>query len=513
MPKPTALTKLDLRDEAPDVIPYLQPGDRVVKVEQLKITHPTRYPSALKALEKLTNVKYLGEHDQVGPVMAARSTDANSKVSQLHLFEILFGRDAERVALDLLDQYPGLAKATILKLAELQGIRKNRHSAEEPGRIIHEYRDPKVDKIAQRLTAELGWEWPYFGAIDSTPMYITLVKRFCKQEGDKILSEVVTGRDGKPHTINDAVMAALKWLLARLDRSEEGLLEYRRILGDSAETWKDSWDSFSHHDGTIANHDFGVAAVDVQALAYDALLDAVHLFPDMADDLYARAELLGKTVMKRFWHHDKLGGYFVIGLDHDAKGRLRQLDIKASDMGHLLNSRLLDGDDPLVVARREAVIRHLFAPDLLAVSGIRTLSSTEVRFCPGGYHTGSVWLWDTYYIAQGLERQGYYGLSQNLKERIWRVAKVTKKFPEFARGDGKVPTLTSKTVDVLDANGRVYRLEQAPQEIQAWTVAAILESKTKRDPLHPKQPIPTKAQDPTKLRFEKEILKQLNLVQ
>jgi glycogen debranching enzyme len=513
MPKTSISPKVDLRDTVPQLAPYLQPGDQVVKVEELEITHPTRYPSALKALEKLTNVKYLGEHDQVGPVMAARSTTANSKVSQLHLFEILFGRDAERVALDLLDQYPGLAKATIIKLAELQGYRKNRHSAEEPGRIIHEYRDPKVDKIARQLTAELGWQWPYFGAIDSTPMYITLVKRYCKQEGDKILSEVITGRDGKSHTVNDAVMAALKWLLARLDRSEVGLLEYRRILGDSAETWKDSWDSFSHHDGRIANHDFGVASVDVQALAYDALLDAVHLFPDMAEDLYARAELLNDTVMKRFWHHDKLGGYFVIGLDHDSEGRLRQLDIKTSDMGHLLNSRLLDGDDKLVVERREAIIRHLFAPDLLAVSGIRTLATDEVRYCPGGYHTGSVWLWDTYYIAQGLERQGYYGLSHNLKERIWRVARITKKFPEFARGDGKKPALTSHIVDVENADGRIYRLEQPPQEIQAWTVAAILESKTKHDPLNPKKLIPTEARDPAKRRFEKEILKQANLVQ
>ena len=142
-------------------------------------------------------------------------------------------------------------------------------------------------------------------------------------------------------------------------------------------------------------------------------------------------------------------------------------------MGHLLNSRLLEGEDMRYFVER--TVFHLFSPEMLNASGIRTLAKDEVRYRPGAYHNGSVWLWDTALIADGLRRHGFKQLSRVLASRVQRVIDVTKKLPEFARGDDDpVPRLNSRIVEVVDENGKVNRVEQPTQEVQAWTVAAAI---------------------------------------
>ena len=216
--------------------------------------------------------------------------------------------------------------------------------------------------------------------------------------------------------------------------------------------------------------------------------------------------------MKYFWVEEEQGGYFALGTDRDEQDSLNKLEVKTSNMGHLLNSRILEGNNPDIVRRRESVIRTLFSPEMINVSGVRTLSKNEVRFRPGAYHNGNVWLWDNYYIAQGLERHGYLGLAYDLQKRIWNVVDKTKKFPEYAwGGDDPEPKLNNRIVDIWDEKNQIQnRLEQPPQEIQAWTVAAILAAKRKHNPLAPAgERIPTKATDPNKRRFEEEVLGKL----
>jgi glycogen debranching enzyme len=142
-------------------------------------------------------------------------------------------------------------------------------------------------------------------------------------------------------------------------------------------------------------------------------------------------------------------------------------------------SRLLEGSDPHITAMREATVRQLFAPEMLSYNGIRTLASDELAFRPGGYHTGSVWLWDTARIADGLERHGYHHLAWNLRERIWRAAEETGRFPEFVRGGTEHHTETNPSeIYVWNDHHKVLHLfEQPPQEIQGWSVSAILAAK------------------------------------
>jgi glycogen debranching enzyme len=251
--------------------------------------------------------------------------------------------------------------------------------------------------------------------------------------------------------------------------------------------WKDSWDAYHHQDGTIANHKQGIASIEVQVTTYDALIDAAELFENVLDSsergaaLRMQADKLRQAILSIFWTEDK-GGYFVLGTDRNDSGQLRQLKIRTSNMGHTLNSRLLKGSDPDSIYKREQVIHHLFSPEMQNVSGIRTLASDEYRFRPGSYHNGSVWLWDTHHIAKGVRRLGYTDKARELDDKILNVVEATHLLPEYVRGDDDdVPTINERIVVVRDNNyHRLNQVEQPPQEVQAWTAAAILATQNRK---------------------------------
>jgi glycogen debranching enzyme len=99
-----------------------------------------------------------------------------------------------------------------------------------------------------------------------------------------------------------------------------------------------------------------------------------------------------------------------------------------------------------------------------------------VRFRPRAYHNGNVWGCDNYLISLGLERHGFVGEAQELRRRIAAACRTTHRFPEFVAGGAPGTELIAKRiVDVYDdVNERRNRVEQPPQEIQAWTVAAMV---------------------------------------
>lgn len=463
-------------------LPKLLDGESWEKVEDIPPYTPTQPPSSIRELQRLAQVKAEGEVGAFGPALAALALERpGENISpELRKYEALFGRDSLRVALDVLPMYPLLLHATIHSLATLQGVTTHASREEEPGRIVHESRGAD-DPVARDITNRYGWEWPYYGSIDATPQYMHAVFQYARTTsgGGSIFRETVRGLDGQTRTVGDTYRSALAWLENRMNANPEGLIEYKSSIPEGIENqvWRDSWDSYFHADGTLANHSHGIASVEVQQLAYDALLEAAIVFESEFEDrekgasLRARAETLREKIIEHFWVDEK-GGYFALGTDRDDAGTLRQLKIRTSNMGHLLRSRLLVGEEYRPF--REAVIAQLFSPEMLNISGIRTLAKDEVRFRPGAYHNGSVWLWDTYYIAEGLRYHGYYGLASFLADKIHMVINVTQKFPEYVRGDDlPIPTLNPRVVDVWDERAqRVNRIEQPPQEVQAWSVAA-----------------------------------------
>jgi len=410
-------------------------------VQELDIVDPLATPDPLAELCKLARVERPEEVGRNGPLIAARATDANSGEAALRLFEIVYGRDSLMAALFVGDLFPLLREATVLYLADYQGQRYDAWHEEEPGRIAHMIWNPNRD-------TNLGY--PYFGTVDATPHFISAAMH------------AIQARPTFEGEIRDALAAAVAWLLRRLASDNLGLLSHQRVNshGIANQVWKDSWDSMSHVDGTVANHTAPVASLEAQALAYDALVEV--------GELHA-ADRLARSVEQHFW----LGDFYAIGVDRDpATGAPRPLSTRASNMGWLLRSRLLDGRED----RQRRIVELLFSDEFLAKSGVRTLSNREVRFRSRSYHNGTVWPHDNYLISLGLEQRGFVDEAQELRRRLASFCRATHRFPEFVGGGGpdEAP-FTKRIVDVYDTiNDRPNRIEQPPQEIVCWTVAAMV---------------------------------------
>jgi glycogen debranching enzyme len=423
----------------------LLPGERLVEVRDVDLVDPPALPDALGELCKLTGVERPEEIGENGPAVASRVTDANADAPELRLFEVVFGRDSLTTALFVAHLFPRLLETTLLHLAATQGKVYDARREEEPGRIAHEIREEDPDGV---------WSFPYYGSVDATVLFIRGALR------------AIARRPEFRGEIQPSLDAALAWLLRRLAADDLGLLSFRRANphGLENQVWKDSWDSMSHADGTICNHALPVASLEAQALAYDALVEA--RLPDVAAQLE-------RAVERHFWIADDEGGFYAIGVDRDpSTGAPRPLATHASNMGWLLGSRLLDER----ADRRRRIVELLFSDELLTDAGIRTLSSREARFRARSYHNGTVWPHDNYTVALGLARAGFADESAELQRRLLAVCAATHRYPEFVAGtENGADPVTRRVVDVYDdVNERRNRIEQPPQEIIAWTVAAAV---------------------------------------
>lgn len=526
----------DLRDQVPDLVPYLLPFQRVVYLDDGsddRVGRPADrpHPSSSRALMSLMGADRLQDIGNSGPGNAAEPLPEHQGAEQYGLLRALFGRDALHMGLQLYECFPRLLETTVIRLAELQGTTYNSAKEEEPGRIIHWAPDPE-DPVALNITQSNQWEWPHYGSVDSTPMFVRGVLRIVSDNPDFLLTSY-TGTDGENQTMSHALDAAVGWLEKHLEDSPDGLLEFqmhqRRGIWNQA--WKDTPESYMHADGSYANHRDGIASIEVQVLAYDSLRDLARFYQTEAEgtrgdsraeealmanssSIDSRAQRLKQTVLDKFWLEDERGGYFALGTDRDQRGNLRPLAVRTSNAGHALH--LLDGDDRTMSNRRVALVRTLFSDELLDRNGIRTLSNREVRFAPRSYHCGSIWMWDNRAIALELDSSGYFALARDLDKRTLRVIETLGYFVEFVPGDNSKSASklsTTRVIDVFDGErdhyANYYRIEKPAQETQAWTVAAIREIKRQNTPLHPELAARTVAIDISKREVELEVLERV----
>jgi glycogen debranching enzyme len=424
----------------------------------------------IRTLCELGRVERLEELGTQGPLMASAGAES--------LFHCLFGRDSLRMALDLLDDFPAVAHATLVDLARLQGVRHNPRGEEEPGRILHEHRYPD-DPHAARLSEH--WDLPYYGAVDTTPQWINLLVAYCHRMGSfDVLDECITDRLWRRVTLLDSLLMAVDWMLRRLDEpSGGGYVWVRRMSpnGIANQVWEDSGDSHYHADGRLFDFALPYAPVAVQGMAYDALLGAADVLdrvrsagmPIETRYVRERAADLRMQTLAEFWQADL--GTFAQAVTLEPDGTRLAARVVASSPGHLLTSRMLDGDD--VAPLRSRLAERLMEPDLLACAGIRTKSTTAPRFRPGAYHNGSTWPWDTGVIADGLRRHGYTAQADGLETRIVAACAQVGGYPEFFRGDdGERASVNEHIVDEV-VDGELNRLEQPPQARQGWTATRL----------------------------------------
>jgi len=162
---------------------------------------------------------------------------------------------------------------------------------------------------------------------------------------------------------------------------------------------KDSWDSSSHRDGRIPGFPRGTCGL--QGYAYEAKVGGARLAreiwkdPQRADELERQAADLKRRFNRDFWVDD--GEYFALALDNEG----RQVDALTSNNGHLLWSGIVDK------TKAKRVADHLLGPRLFSGWGVRTLADGEGRYNPIGYHVGTVWPFDSSFVALGLRRYGF----------------------------------------------------------------------------------------------------------
>jgi glycogen debranching enzyme len=355
------------------------------------------------------------------PPVSARG--ASLPAAGLPWFMTMFGRDSIFTSLQALPFTAELAATTLRALGGWQGSRVDDFRDEDPGRILHEMRYGEMTAFGERPHS------PYYGSADATPLYVVLLDEYERWTGDRRLVR----------ELEREARAALNWIDEYADLIGNGYISYRRRneeTGLENQCWKDSWDSISYRDGRLPG--FPRATCELQGYAYDAKVRGARLAreiwrdPTLADRLEEQAADLKRRFNRDFWVEK--GEYFALALDPEGN----QVDALASNNGHLLWSGIVEK------SKAKAVAAHLLGPRLFSGWGVRTLAEGEGRYNPIGYHVGTVWPFDTSFIAWGLRRYGYKEEAARLAAGILDAAEVFEgRLPEafggYERGVTKYP--------------------------------------------------------------------------
>ena len=299
-------------------------------------------------------------------------------------FSTPFGRDGIITALEYLWVNPEIARGVLQYLASTQATALDPERDAEPGKILHETRKGEMAALK-----EIPFDH-YYGSIDSTPLFVMLAGAYFVRTHDLPFIK----------SIWPQISRAMEWIERYGDRDGDGFVEYARYSpkGLVQQGWKDSWDSVSHHDGTLAAAP--IALCEVQGYVYAAKAAASEIASVLGETARAgkfagEAEKLKEAFRRSFWS-DELST-FVLALDGDK----RQCGVRTSNAGHCLYTEIARPDDA------HAVAGTLMRGESFSGWGVRTLDASEARYNPMSYHNGSIWPHDNALIAAGLAKYGH----------------------------------------------------------------------------------------------------------
>jgi glycogen debranching enzyme len=344
--------------------------------------------------------------------------------------------------MELLNFDQSISLSTLEVLADYQGIKFNAVTAEQPGKILHEFQQDT--ELVKQRSKEVPWLAPgknYF-SVDSTPLYLILLHQYIQRYGKPSPAKKILGAAGK----------ALTWII---DFGIKGnFLSYAKAgkgLGLQSQSWRDGIGSI------LDIMKDPIATVGVQGYAYLSLLIGRNMVKDSIDEdrysaLVERIDSVSRGIKDHIVDYFFLDetGYFALAVDGDGVAERTA----TSDPGHLLMSGILSRKT------ERLVIDRLFEEDMLTDYGIRSMSSESQYFDEKAYQRGSVWPQDNFMICLGLDMRGYRKESREIKERISLAMDELKGFPEYFG--------VSKNGDIIQKTS----MRIAPCDPQAWSVGA-----------------------------------------
>jgi len=396
--------------------------------------------ASVKKSEQGSQIKVLHQAREDIQTLALSTQSGTCIGAGIPNFVTMFGRDSLISAWFLLKEAPELARGVLKFLAQHQGRREDIFHDEQPGKILHEFREGELSRLKELPFA------PYFGSVDATPLFLRVLADYVRLSGDTDLAVQL-----EPNW-----RSALGWIEKQRDR--RGFLRYTGALDGKGlinKCWKDSNDSMSYSDGSLGGG--ALAIVEVQGYlcaAYESaayLNDAVGGESDQSERLILLKNSTLEAIDRHFWMDDKKT--YALALDNEGA----RLDVVSSNPGHLLWSGAVAKD------KVDMLINRMFEDDLWSGWGLRTLASGENRYNPLSYHNGSIWPHDTALFGAGLYRYG----------RSDEFTRVTKALIDLAdvQQDQRLPELVGGYHRDSDIPPLPYVESCRPQ---AWAAAALI---------------------------------------
>ncbi|MBQ0986939.1 aminotransferase [Streptomyces sp. F63] len=415
----------------PSSPPHIRPpGDALARVAADNASFAGAYPRPRDVIgwTELARACEQGLADLAGLRAPATGPDGEPlrvPAAGIPWYLALVGRDALLTSLFALPYRPGLAAATLPALAAAQGGTYDPERQEQPGRIVHELRHGELSCFRQVPYGR------YYGAVDSTPLFLVLLHAYTERTADTGLAVVLEkpARSAVEWMFRDGGLSGLGWLACAAPGGVDGTAAAGR-------SWKDTPGALCFGRGVRTKGP--VAVAEVQGYAYDALVRTAALARTVWEDpgFAGRLETAAAALRERFHQEFWMDGKDFPAQAVDSAGR--RAEALGSEAGHLLWSGILDREHGKAVGRR------LLEPDFFSGWGIRTLASDQSAYHPLSHHKGAVRPHDNALAVLGLAQYGLTeqvlqvtrGLVDAAAAHGWRLPEV---MAGYDRGDQPAP--------------------------------------------------------------------------
>lgn len=418
------------------------------------------------------------------------------------------------------------------------------------GRVPHEIREPD-DETARSLSEVRKWGWPFYGSLLPTELLIEAIHASVNPETGfekELLLKRIERRGGvnrKPKgqtTVGEGLFSAAYRIDEWTKENNLGLIRSysSHPLSSLSQSWTDSWNRPVDNDGRLLKGNF--YPLEIQVLGYDGLIKTAHILDEVAKmpeeeiramfphvfgqnranaevvfsaakRLRGRANLLKDAIISRFTFRDEketITG-FAPYVYYDKDGNPVKSNLETSDIIWLLGSDFLkdiDSDGTVL----QQLLQTIFDPEgIMGTYGPRTTSKRSPAYHPLFYHGGTKWSFITNRLANGLWKEGYYGLAWQMHMANWLLFKKTGLAPECISGDDSYePQINLTKVSYRDSDtGMVRSIFPPAQPLQLWTVASETQAAELIEALDSGVPLPLTALDERKKTVEDELLERM----